>query len=183
MSYTVHNIIIGLPQGRANIKGMVEQIMGNLTNNLRNNQEEFIEFATKQTEYIAKLEAKRFAFQGKLEKSINHKIFRKAKRGEVFIQGNANKQAIMNEFGVTNPVNYKGHSYAVKMTPLLSKWAFEKAPQWIGKEFVVVGKPGTRSHVIAPNPRNRFWSVTQQLVEKDIDNMFAHYLTKAIEMS
>jgi len=183
MSYIVHNIEIGLPSGRANIKGMVEQVMGNLVSNLRNNQEEFIEFATKQTEYIAKMETKRFAFQGKLENAVVRRVFPRAKRGEVFIQGNANKVAIMNEFGVTNPVNYKGYPYAVKMTPLLSKWAFEKAPQWIGKDFVVVGKPGTRSHVIAPNPRNRFWGTTQAIVEKDIDNMFAHYLEKAIRMS
>ena len=183
MSYTIHNIEIGLPQGRANIKGMIEQVMGNLISNLRNNQEEFIEFVTKQTEYIAKLETKRFAFKGELERGITHRIFKKAKRGEVFIKSDQVQKAIINEFGVTNPENHRGIPYAVKMTSRLKAWAREKAPQWADKTFVVVGKPNTRSHVIAPNPQNRFWGTTQMLVEKDIDNMFAHYLTKAIERS
>ena len=182
MSYTIHNIEIGLPQGRANIKGMVEQIMGRLTTNLRENQEEFIEFATRQTEMIAKLETKRFAFTGALEKGITHRVFKKAKRGEVFIKSDQVQKAIMNEFGADNQ-NYRGIPYAVKMTSRLKAWAREKAPQWADKTFVVVGKPSTRSHVIAPNPQNRFWGTTQMLVEKDIDNMFAHYLTKAIERS
>src|SRR3990167_1965308 len=99
MSYTVHNITIGLPSGKATVRGLVEQVMGNLVSNLRNNQEEFIEFATRQTELIAKLETKRFAFKGKLENAIVRKVFPRAKRGEVFIAGNQNKKAIMNEFG------------------------------------------------------------------------------------
>ena len=182
MSYTVHNIEIGLPQGRANIKGMIEQVMGNLITNLRENQEEFIEFVTKQTEYIAKLETKRFTFRGDLERGITHRIFRKAKKGEVFIKSDQVQKAIINEFGAGNE-NYRGIPYAVKMTSRLKEWAREKAPQWADKTFVVVGKPNTRSHVISPNPQNRFWGTTQMLVEKDIDNMFAHYLTKAIERS
>lgn len=176
MSYTIHNIYVGLPQGRTNIKGMIEQIMGNLISNLQNNQEEFIEFVTKQTEYIAKLETQRFAFKGDLERGIAHRIFKKSKRGEVFIKSNQIKKAIMNEFGQVPPRK-------VPNVGKMREWVEKKAPQFIGSKFVPVGFKGGGSHVIAPDPLNRFWGTTQALVEKDIDNMFAHYLTKAIEMS
>src|SRR3990167_589483 len=147
-----------------------------LLSNLRNNQEEFIEFATRQTELIAKLETKRFAFKGKLENAIVRKVFPRAKRGEVFIAGNQNKKAIMNEFGQSPPKK-------VPNIGEMREWVEKKAPHLLGNDFVPVGFPGGRSHVISPNPQNRFWGVTAALVERDIDNMFAHYLTKAIEKS
>ena len=182
MSYTVHTITIGVSP-TTNIQGEINKVMVNLKNNIENNNMDFIEFVTKQTKYIAQLETKKFAFRGDLERGIAHRVFKKEKRGEVFIKSDQQQKAIMNEFGVTNPENYRGIPYAVRKTSKLQDWSRQKAPQWINTPFVIIGKPNTGSRVIAPNPKNRFWSVTQSLVEKDIDNMYDNYITKMIERS
>ena len=155
-SMTVHNIVVDIDKS-INLRPVMDKIITNLKTNLTGNHEEFIEVITKMTEYIAKLETKRFAFKGDLERGIAHRIFKKAKRGEVFIKSDQVQKAIMNEFGVTSPENHRGMPYARKMTSRLKEWARKKAPQWADKSFIIVGKPNTGSHVIAPNPQNRFW--------------------------
>ena len=182
MSVTIHNIVIGVGT-RTNIQSEINKMMNTLKTNLEVNQEDFIEFATKQAKYVAKLETKRFGWRGYLENGIAHRVFKKNKMGEIFIKSDQVQTAIMMEFGATDIHEYKGIPYSVLVDEKLRAWARDKAPQWIGMPYIVIGKPGSGSHVIAPNPRNRFWGVTQAIVEKDIDNMFAHYLTKAIEKS
>lgn len=182
MSITIHNIVVGVGTG-TNIQLEIDKMMNKLKTNLEVNQEDFIEFATKQAMFIAKSETKRFRFRGDLENGIAHRVFKKNKMGEVFIKSDQQQKAIMMEFGATDIHEYKGIPYSVLVDEKLRAWARDKAPQWIGMPYIVIGKLGSGSHVIAPNPRNRFWGITQQIVEKNIDNMFAHYLTKAIEKS
>ena len=175
MSVTIHNIVVGVGAG-TNIQAEINKMMNKLKTNLEVNQEDFIEFVTKQTKYIAKLEVKRFAFKGDLENGIAHRVFKKNKMGEVFIKSDQQQKAIMNEFGQIPP-------RFIPNTGKVTEWVNQKAPKLMGMKMIPVGFSGRGSHVIAPNPRNRFWGITQQIVEKDIDNMFAHYLTKAIEKS
>lgn len=175
MSVTIHNIVVGVG-ATTNIQSEISRMMNTLKTNIEENTEEFIEFATKQAKYIAKLEVKRFAFRGDLENGIAHRVFKKNKIGEVFIKSDQIQKAIMNEFGQIPPryIPNKGK---------VTEWVYQKAPKFIGSKVIPVGFAGGDSRVIAPNPRNRFWGVTQAIIEKDIDNMFAHYLERAIEKS
>lgn len=182
MSIKTHIINIGIEK-TSNFQAVIGEIMGNLIKNIEDNKGEFTEFATKQAMYIAKLETKKFTFRGDLERGIVHRVFKKSNRGEIFVKSDQIQKAIMNEYGVTNPENYKGIPYAVKMTSKLKAWAEQKAPKWADKSFVIVGKPGTRSRVIAPTPLNRFWGTTIEIMNKQLPDMFAHYLDKAIEKS
>ncbi len=182
MSYTVHTIVVGVSP-TTNIQSEINKMMTNLKSNIENNNMDFIEFVTKQTMYVAKLETKKFAFRGDLERGIAHRVFKGEKRGEVFIKSDQQQKAIMNEFGAQNIQEYNNIPYSVLVDTKLRDWARQKAPRWVGKPFIVIGKPASGSRVIAPNPKNRFWGVTQAIVEKDLDNMYDAYLTKIIESS
>lgn len=173
MSVTIHNIVVGVG-AKTNIQSEITKMMNRLKANIENNNEDFIDFVTRQTMFVAKLETQRFRFRGDLENSIAHRIFKKTKRGEVFIKSDQIQKAIMNEFGQIPP-------HFVLNTGKMEDWVQQKAPQLMDKELILVGGP--RGNVHAPNPKNRFWGVTQEIIAKDIDNMFASYLEKTMRES
>ena len=173
MSVTIHNIIVGVGS-RTNIQGEISKMMSKLKSNIETNNADFIDFITRQTMYVAKLETQRFRFRGDLENGIAHRIFRKTKRGEVFIKSDQIQKAIMNEFGQIPPK-------FVLNTGKMEDWVQQKAPHLIDKELILVG--GAKGNVHAPNPKNRFWGVTQKIIAKDIGNMFASYLEKTMRES
>ena len=172
-TYT-HTFRIGVNAG-ANMQNVTNQIMGNLKKNMEEETGNFTEFVTKQAMYMAKLETQRFRFRGDLEKGIAHRYFKKTNKGEVFIKSDQIKIAIMNEFG-TEP-------RFVPMNSKLREWAEMKAPHLAGRKGIMIGGKGGGSHVISPNPLNRFWGITVEKVNRDIDNMFAHYIEKILEKS
>lgn len=175
MTVTIHKITIGVRE-KTNIQSEIEKVMQKLKANLEEGQGDFIEFATKQTKFVAKLETQKFTFKGDLERGISHRYFRRMKKGEVFVKSDQQKKAIMNEFGQEPPtlVPNKGK---------MRSWVEQKAPSQINKKFIRVGFADGGSHVKAPNPQNRFWGITQQKIARDIENMFAHYIERAIERS
>ena len=178
MTTTFHPIVIGI-KDKTEIGAIMNSIMVNLKNNIEENTGDFIEFATKQTKYIAKLETKRFAFRGDLEKGISHRVFKKSKRGEVFVRGDQEAKAMMNEFGTEGKF--------IPNRGKVSDWVRMKAPQFADSKVVPVGNPKnlpySKSHVILNRSKNKFWGIARGKADKDLDNMFAHYIGKAIAKS
>lgn len=168
----IHIIPVGVKSG-INLQNEIKKVMGNLKENIEINKGEFVEFVTNQTKYVAKLETQRFRFLGDLEKGITSRIYKKSNRGEVFVIGDQQKKAQWMEEGVKE--------HRVKNQGKINQWVRKKAPHLTNNEWIRVGSP--RGNIPLGKSKNKFWGVTRQIIENDIDKMFAHYIEKAIEKS
>lgn len=175
MTFTYHQIVLGVTD-KTQIIPQLNMVMEKLKFNLETNQDQFIEFAGRQTKYIAKLETRRFKHKGKLEEAIAHRTFKKSKRTEIFVAGQQAFVARANEEGVA-PHLISTDDMDIK------DWIYDKAPHLTGIKYLRVGYPHGGSHQIKGRTKNKFWGRTARIVEKDLDNMFAHYLEKAIKQS
>ena len=175
MSFTYHQIVIGV-MDKTQIIPEMNKVMNKLKFNLENEQSNFIDFAGKRTKRLAKLETKRFEHTGRMGDAIAFRTFKKAKRTEIFVAGKEAFVARANEEGVA--------PHLVSTDDIdIQDWIMDKAPQMTGAKYVRVGYPHGGSHQIRGRTKNKFWGRTASIVERDLDNMFAQYLEKAIKQS
>ena len=173
MTTTIHNIYMGV--GNNNIKSIIDNVMGNLINNIENNNGEFIETITLETKRMMQYNVAKFAFKGNLMRGIGSRVFKKTKRGEVYIKDDQALIAAINEFGV------KPH--LVPNVGEMREWVNQKAPKFANARSIPVGYRGGGSHVIIPNPINKFWQPTAEMINQKIPDIFGLYLERIIENS
>lgn len=175
MTNTVHTIRVGV-KPTTNMQAELDKMTRRFKINIAKGRGRFIQETTQITKQMAQEEAKIFQFRGDLWRGIAMKFFKKTGRGEVFIISSQIQKAIMNEFGQTPPVTLPN-------VGKLQDWANQKAPHLVNRKNIKIGFTGTGSHVIAPNPRNRFWGVTAVRINSKMDMFFKRYLEKIIRAS